>query len=215
MSIPADHMARLQDEASAEKPAEVVANAASDETSELRTALAEVQESNKQLLARVEQSERVAVAAAGRQDATPAEPQPEPEWDKMTTKQIVEVVIEAMQDEVGKVRQELGTAIIAGRLEVQIEKAMGKYPDFMEYSQDVVKITQEKDGKITPEEAYVLAKKRREDSNPKAETDGKPKVVTGARPATRGVPKPEVKATNAREAANKAFHKVFGRQGAS
>jgi hypothetical protein len=212
MSIPAEHLAAVQHIRGQEADAapEPVVEETRDEVADLKASLARLEESNTQLKARVEQSERVATAAASRQDVAPAEPQPEPEWEKMTTKQIVEVVIEAMQDEVGKVRRELGTAIIADRLERQIEKAMDKYPDFMEYSQDVVDITKEKNGNITPVEAYKLAKDRRAETNPKSAEPVKSAPSSGARPSTTGARKAEVKPTTARESALKAYQKTFG-----
>lgn len=221
MSIPAEHMAAIQ-QLAGEQEADKGAEQGEEEKPPVAPASADVEElkaANKALADRLSRAERLAEEALKR-PSTVVNQQPtaqkEYDWDNMTTKDIVGVVIDQIQQSNQQISQAVGFELARIRLEGQIERAAEKYDDFMDYSADIVQKVKEKEGKITPAEAYLLIKAergetpgKRKEADVKKE-DGAERSPTGVRPgsAPAGVRQQKPPA-NSNEAATRAFKQVF------
>lgn len=213
MSLPPEHLARLQGQDVPEEPTAPTPQPETPAEPEPEVTTQQLLAQNRQLADRLERAERLVMTSLqqGQQQNAPASPAPpasEPDWDNMTTKDIVATVIGEIKKGSESTRQELGVEIAKIRLEQQVVQAIDKYPDFLQYREDVVRITAEKDGRISPAEAYILAKTRRGEAIPTARTLAAPS--SGARPGSGGTAKPQPAPANSRDAATRAFKNVFG-----
>jgi len=206
MSIPAEHLQRFQpnDQGQMELPGveapppteATEAAALTEHDVELARATARADAFEEALKSRPEPAPQ----------QVPQPPQPQPAWEEMTTKDIVQMVIKEVRQGDQQTRNQVGYEILKLKLEQQINQAQEAYPDFMEYSDEVVKISQEKGGAVTPVEAYQLAKARRQQT-----ASRRPAAAGGQRPGTAKAAQPKPPA-NMREAASRAFEEVFGRR---
>lgn len=201
MSIPAEHLARLQSDQPGPEQLSIP---------EVEAVAPEITQTDVDLAAATARADALQEALRTRPEPAhqpPPPPPPAPVWEEMTTKDIVQMVIHEVRKGDQQTRQELGYELVKIKLEQQINQAQEQFPDFMEYSEDVVRISQEKGGAVSPVEAYHLAKARRGQSPAAARRSS---VPTGTRPGTARAagPKPPV---NMRDAASRAFNEVFGR----
>src|SRR3990167_9246653 len=142
--------------------------------------------------------------------AAPAEPVKEIDWDNMSTKEIVQVVLGEAQKGQKAVAGALMTEVNKVKLQLQIERAAEKADDFFEYADEIVAIHKEKQGTVTPEEAYILAKQRRVNKAAADKTEAEKKAVTtGAKPGSSGA-KPAPPPKSMRDAAKSTYAEIFG-----
>jgi hypothetical protein len=206
MSIPADHLTRLQAAGVLEQepPAPAVEEPTAREP--------EITKVDLELAAQKARADTLQQQLQAQQSAPPTVqqvPQPqEPDWDHMTTKDIIQTVIGEVRRGQDQVRNDLAVEIVKLRLEQQLTAAAEQYPDFMDYSDDVVRISQEKKGTVTPAEAYLLAKARRH-QNASPQRRAAAPTDSGQRPGTAG-PKAAPPPKNMRDAAETAYRQVFG-----
>jgi hypothetical protein len=211
VSIPAEHLERMQGKEEPEQSgAEQAQPSAEERLAALEAENAILKDQNtkaQQALLKIIEAEPEETPAA-----KPAEPVKEPDWDNMSTKEIIKAVLGEVQKGQAAVAQGLMTELTKVKLQMQIERAAEKYDDFFEYAEDVVAVHKEKQGTITPEEAYILAKKRRADgAAAKAEAEKK-KIAAGVKPGSQGAAKPVPPPKNMREAAKAAYAETFGKR---
>lgn len=219
MSIPAEHLARLQNAGVTEEPTPVPAAPEQLELPAPDPAVEELKTQNKALMDRLDRQERLVTetlkAAQRPVVVNPPTDTKEPDWDNMTTKDIVQSVIGEVRKGHVEMAQSFGFELAKIRLEGQIERAIEKYPDFLKYGDEIVELTKTKNGQITPVEAYTLVKARHtEETSEKEETDKKEKSKSGVVPTSqRSGAKPPPAPKDIKEAATRAYNEVFGKRG--
>lgn len=91
-----------------------------------------------------------------------------PDFKEMSDREVLEWTVETVLGEVDRRlkplqenTQRTQQEIEQNKYRQQIQEAAQKYPDFWQYSNDIMEIAQRVGGNITAEQAYVLAKSQR------------------------------------------------------